>query len=54
MLTDGEGKIEHEIDTLLLTAGVHELWVIDTTTNVSSNVAKFEVSLATACPSSRR
>jgi hypothetical protein len=46
MLTDGEGKFEHEIDTLLLTAGVHELWVIDTTTNVTSNIAKFEVSMA--------
>ena len=45
MLTDGDGKIEHEIDTLLLTPGVHEVWVIDTTTNVSSNVAKFEVRL---------
>ena len=45
MLTDGEGKFEHEIDTLLLTPGIHELWVLDTKTNVTSNVAKFEVSL---------
>jgi hypothetical protein len=45
MLTDVDGKFEHEIDTLLLTPGTHELWVLDTTTNVTSNVAKFEVSL---------
>lgn len=45
MLTDSEGKFEHEVDTLLLTPGIHELWVLDTTTNVTSNVAKFELSL---------
>jgi hypothetical protein len=45
MLTDSEGKFTHEIDTLLLAPGIHELWVIDSTTDVSSNVAKFEVTL---------
>jgi len=46
MLTDSEGKITHEIDTLLLAPGVHEVWVIDSTTGATSNVAKFEVTLA--------
>src|SRR5262245_28290412 len=46
ILTDADGKFTHEIDTLLLAPGVHELWVIDSTTNEQSNVAKFEVTLA--------
>lgn len=46
MLTDSDGKFTHEIDTLLLVPGTHELWVIDTATDVSSNIAKFEVTLA--------
>lgn len=46
MLTDSEGKFTHQIDTLLLAPGTHELWVIDTATEKSSNVAKFEVTLA--------
>jgi hypothetical protein len=45
MLTDDEGRFTHEIDTLLLAPGIHELWVIDSTTGVSSNIAKFEVTL---------
>lgn len=45
MLTDKDGKFTHEIDTLLLAPGIHELWVIDSTTGVTSNVAKFEVVL---------
>ena len=45
MLTDSDGKFMHEIDTLLLTPGTHELWVIDSSTDVSSNVAKFDVTL---------
>ena len=43
ILTDSEGKFTHEIDTLLLLIGTHELWVMDDTTGVSSNVAEFEV-----------
>ena len=46
MLTDTEGKFTHEIDTLLLAPGIHELWVIDSTSGATSNVAKFEVTLA--------
>ena len=43
MLSDSQGEITHEIDTLLLMIGPHELWIVDTKTGVSSNVAKFEV-----------
>jgi len=43
MLSDSKGEFTHEIDTLLLMIGTHELWVVDAKTGVSSNVAKFEV-----------
>jgi hypothetical protein len=43
MLSDSNGEITHEIDTLLLMVGTHELWMVDIKTGVSSNVAKFEV-----------
>jgi hypothetical protein len=44
MFTDVQGELTHEVDTLLLTPGVHDLWIVDST-GVSSNVAQFEVSL---------
>jgi len=43
ILTDSRGEFTHDIDTLLLAVGVHELWVVDTASGVSSNVARFEV-----------
>jgi hypothetical protein len=43
ILPDKRGEFTHEIDSLLLATGTHELWVIDVTTGVSSNVARFEV-----------
>jgi len=43
ILTDSNGEFTHEVDTLLLLVGTHELWVVDDTTGVSSNVARFEV-----------
>ncbi len=43
ILTDSDGGFTHEVDTLLLLVGVHELWVVDDATGVSSNVARFEV-----------
>jgi hypothetical protein len=46
MLTNEQGEITHEIDTLLLAPGIHELWIVDDTTGVSSNVAQFQVTLA--------
>jgi hypothetical protein len=43
ILTDANGEFAHEVDTLLLLVGTHELWVEDDRTGVSSNVARFEV-----------
>jgi hypothetical protein len=43
ILTDANGEFTHEVDTLLLLVGTHELWVEDDATGVSSNVARFEV-----------
>src|SRR6266550_4492205 len=42
ILTDAHGEFEHDIDTLLLMRGVHDLWVIDSETGLTSNVAHFE------------
>lgn len=50
ILTDSEGGFTHDIDTLLLAVGTHELWVIDDTTGVTSNTAQFEVTLDQASP----
>ena len=41
--TDEKGGFTHEVDSLLLLEGPHELWVIDGSTGVSSNVATFKV-----------
>ena len=43
ILTDSNGEFVHEVDTLLLLVGTHELWVVDDTTGLSSNVVRFEV-----------
>jgi hypothetical protein len=43
MLSDDKGEFTHEVDTLLLMIGTHELWVVDGKTGVSSNVSKFDV-----------
>jgi len=45
LLADSKGEFNHEIETLLLGTGTHEVWVIDRTTGVKSNVATFEVTL---------
>ena len=45
MLTDDRGEFMHDIDTLILTPGVHEIWVVDDRSKVSSNVARFEVTI---------
>jgi hypothetical protein len=41
LLADAHGEFAHDIDTLLLERGVHDLWVLDTATGVTSNVAHF-------------
>ena len=43
MLPDDKGEFTHEIESWLLMPGKHDVWVIDKTTGVSSNVASFEV-----------
>ena len=40
--TNAKGEFDHDIESFLLQIGTHEVWVIDTKTKVSSNVAKFE------------
>jgi hypothetical protein len=45
ILPDKSGEFTHEIESLLLGGGTHELWVEDETTGVTSNVAKFDVVL---------
>jgi hypothetical protein len=45
LLADSNGKFQHEIESLLLGLGKHEVWVIDKKTGVTSNTATFEVTL---------
>jgi hypothetical protein len=45
IIADDSGKFTHEIETLLLGLGTHELWVIDDAKGVTSNTATFEVTL---------
>jgi len=42
MFTNDKGEFDHDIESFLLQIGTHEVWVIDTKTKVSSNVATFE------------
>jgi len=41
ILTDEHGEFTHDIDTLLLLRGVHDVWVIDSTSGLTSNVVHF-------------
>src|SRR3989442_14274251 len=41
MMTNDRGEFSHDIDTLLLSPGTHEVWVIDERSKTSSNVARF-------------
>jgi hypothetical protein len=43
ILTNGNGEFTHQIDTMILELGIHELWVVDDATGKSSNHVKFEV-----------
>jgi hypothetical protein len=45
ILTDDRGEFTHDIDTLLLMPGTHEVWVDDDASKMSSNIVKFEVLL---------
>jgi hypothetical protein len=41
LLADAHGEFEHDIDTLLLQRGVHDLWVLDSASGLTSNFAHF-------------
>jgi hypothetical protein len=43
MFTNERGEIKHEIDTLLLDVGKHDLWIVDDTTKVSTDIVQFEI-----------
>ena len=43
LLTNEKGEFTHDIDTLVLTLGIHQLWVVDDRSKVSSNKVQFEV-----------
>ena len=45
ILADDKGEFNHEIETLLLGLGTHEVWVIDEKTGNSSNRTTFDVTL---------
>jgi hypothetical protein len=42
ILTDDHGEFSHDIDTLLMIRGSHDLWVVDSTTGIGSNIAHFQ------------
>ena len=48
ILTNEKGEFTHEIDSLLLLKGTHDVWVEDSTTGKVSNTAHFDVTLSQA------
>src|SRR5215467_14849183 len=43
LLTNDKGEFTHDIDTIVLTLGTHQLWVVDDISKVSSNKVQFVV-----------
>ena len=43
MMSDANGEITHDIDTLLLSPGTHEVWVEDPASKMTSEIVRFEV-----------
>jgi hypothetical protein len=43
MLTNEQGEFTHDIDTLLLSPGTHEVWVQDDKSKSTSEIVRFEV-----------
>ena len=43
LFTNDKGEFTHDIDTLVFTLGVHELWVVDDISKAASNKVQFEV-----------
>jgi hypothetical protein len=45
LYTNAKGEFSHDIDTVVMAPGVHELWVEDVKTKTTSNIAKFEITM---------
>ena len=45
MYTNDKGEFVHDIDTVVMTPGVYELWAEDVKTNTTSNTARFELTM---------
>jgi len=45
MYTNAKGEFVHDIDTVVFSPGVHEVWVEDVTAKTTSNIARFEVTM---------
>ena len=45
MMTDARGEFNHDIDSLLLSPGTHEVWVEDVNAKTTSEVVRFEVTI---------
>jgi hypothetical protein len=45
MYTNDKGEFMHDIDTVVMTPGVYELWAEDVKTNTTSNIARFELTM---------
>lgn len=45
MYTNDKGEFEHDIDTVVMPPGVHEIWVEDVKGKATSNVVRFEVTM---------
>jgi hypothetical protein len=43
MMTNDRGELVHDIDTLLLSPGIHEVWVEDDQSQKITDVVRFEV-----------
>ena len=50
LMTNEKGEFSHDIDTLLLWPGVHEVWVEDPAAKAVSDIARFEVILDEKSP----
>jgi hypothetical protein len=45
LYTNDKGEFAHDIDTVVMAPGVHEVWVEDVKTKTTSNIAKFEITM---------
>jgi hypothetical protein len=45
MYTNDKGEFVHDIDTVVMAPGVHEMWVEDVKAKTTSNIARFEITM---------